>query len=1667
MTSDVIKVSYIETARSVETKPSFGIDINPVGLDKVNKYKIPEAVPGTFYDLFAPATSKKEERLKIEKEKAAEPDGNKKRTRITTGNPKNYYTFKALLKTYLSKFLPELFEGYNLPVSFAFTESSLNSYFYMNGSKLADKVVVKKVGNVFNISLPLFTFNIKTFSDTLKDNVTSATGSEARDEAYRFVSNFWKRKLRSFPVDFYNPTGNIEIDKIVIATEVDSSYPKAKDFYRKYCTGFTLKSKLAGVGKAPVRLALPSPNSSNSSSSGTYPVLNSPKRASLEADTLGYDERVFGTNLVATDFTLFAEVYLPVEEAKFYVQSVQPKEFEILDFVHSWYMSAMSTQGSSAYPTYKHSMVSVREKNKPFEEFAVPTVNKDKIALTKQNNFIYLPNIELIDQYRESMIQATYDHESDSYCFEHNAKALPRNHLIYVDWVNKRVAYTTADAKLKSINLAVLYPVKASNYLKHLHTICNAGAIDIVEGIIAKTKNLGLLPSTINQRTFDVVASGFAQYNRIAMQSAYTDISKYIKGGSFEVAMFKFYDLFFHNVNNPDFVSYNDTKHALHQIDYPFTFVDVLQNPVFKPLADILFQVFVSVFKDDTTILSYINDSKKDVPTSLKELAFLLPFRQIKNYDKILDLTLKDNAPYRDQDNIDINTPINLKNFDGVDVMLRHQGKTFKKLEKQPLIAVIGTAAGGGKTITAVADIMNALGQGYVTAPLVLCPNGLIKDYVNEINYVSKGKINAIPFDTSVFNNYANMGTDDTGNVTWDYTKLKALIDNAPINTIVILGYDVIAGATTNKALNVYGNEVYETYSHLEFFASCQFDGVWCDESHYLKGGESLRVLVNEILIAPIKYKRLLTGTIVPNTLVDLVRQLMLLDPSILGTEMQFRKTFSFDGAISGTFIPADGAIDKIYAVIKQQCTFINVQRKEWAAQLPKLYEYYVESHLTPNQRKVYNILIKQEVDKLEQSLTGEEVDALEDISTSEESDELVERIFDNSIGNLSAVEAFLANPVSVQKNLKEMLTEPEDQLSPKGTDVAEICRTHLSQPEKYPGKILIFCNTHAAVAGIWNALPSDIKEKTIYYSAAKKADFEREFNTNPNKKIMLGVSDSLDTGLNLQIADTIIRVDTVWTPGKLEQGNARINRPNLKSVNEKGERYDPRKANGIHIYYIAVDRTIDVIKIAKLTSKTVTLAKFYNSGGPDSQRYKYIGLDEDGNDITPLRVSFELLRQGLSFDELDTYKKAYEELRSLEHAIYDEYAQMNPEELAPLSVHHNGILEGSKVLRNVPYVAGAGIFNADQLGLVPYLTYKQKWISDNPDEEWNPEGLLIHSEFGDGDVIKETGSTVHLNMNKNGIRLAVSPSKIFVVTKKLTSSLEIRDQLVKTTGLESIDIQLDTYREQVKHKKMERRLEKEKLAEQKRQAKEAIRRKREEEIEERKNKKVKLNPVEVVQDDDTQEDEDEYSNDIEVKLTLFNDMLGLNIISEDPESEIGMFKKYGCILTKPYLAAEIKRKDALETLLDKMQSLLEAGHIYMEQDLWDMWGNIEAEFKQGRSKLLQVSQTPKSEIVHFLMTNFRKVRTPTTIRALPMIVDGKLYMVIDIGSHNSATVNKIRRTVVSGVTWKVHEPELLGLYTNKTAVKNAVTQMKKDGWNITNEKDLSEYFTRTKVKSK
>jgi hypothetical protein len=150
----------------------------------------------------------------------------------------------------------------------------------------------------------------------------------------------------------------------------------------------------------------------------------------------------------------------------------------------------------------------------------------------------------------------------------------------------------------------------------------------------------------------------------------------------------------------------------------------------------------------------------------------------------------------------------------------------------------------------------------------------------------------------------------------------------------------------------------------------------------------------------------------------------------------------------------------------------------------------------------------------------------------------------------LQRIEMFLAAPG--YDELSVALSE-EDKVSPKGKMVAHLTREHIKK--KVPGKILIFTSYRNSATAVYEALPPDLKRAFILYEAGDKYKHRARFESDPSIIGMIGVESSLNTGVNAQFCSRLIRIESVYSPGALEQGESRVNRPMLKG---KDPRTDP-----------------------------------------------------------------------------------------------------------------------------------------------------------------------------------------------------------------------------------------------------------------------------------------------------------------------------------------------------------------------------------------------------------------------------------------------------------------------------------------------------------------------------
>ena len=174
-------------------------------------------------------------------------------------------------------------------------------------------------------------------------------------------------------------------------------------------------------------------------------------------------------------------------------------------------------------------------------------------------------------------------------------------------------------------------------------------------------------------------------------------------------------------------------------------------------------------------------------------------------------------------------------------------------------------------TAMGLVDALDLIQTKKVRRPLFMVPGHLVRNWANEIRKFSKGEVNVfiLTIQTVRRLQLTYKGISDPA-AKPSYVFLKQILEALPPNTVVITNYRFLIIDTEEI---VYGNSIIERFYSAEFLREMGFDGVFCDESHKLKAITAAQSRAAAVVTTSAKYTRLLTGTTVNNTLVDLVGQ--------------------------------------------------------------------------------------------------------------------------------------------------------------------------------------------------------------------------------------------------------------------------------------------------------------------------------------------------------------------------------------------------------------------------------------------------------------------------------------------------------------------------------------------------------------------------------------------------------------------------------------------------------------------------------------------------------------------------------------------------------------------------------------------------------------------------
>lgn len=1353
------------------------------------------------------------------------------------------------------------------------------------------------------------------------------------------------------------------------------------------------------------------------------------------------------------NFYLYATLFIDSQRSTVMCQQPDPKKIDLYD-MNEWAQQWLHYQDSGDASWSMSRLEDIHAMNDGMSKMGVkPKRRTDALGFTvhPEGMLMWIPDgYDKVTEHKADSLAANVDPKTGEFSLRNDrwanlsahfealdaeGEAVPENHtqenrLLYVDWYNNKLAYTNTSGVQSTLDLERCMPLSANHVYRLLQTkIGNYGGDSDTETFMSLMRTLIRTYISNNgttqcQAALDAVTDWGLIFGN---NQRYKDqFESFVTNGDFPDACVVI------NAVMEQAVKYKTADPVSHQpmtTLYPWledNYGDACRLHLVSTDSPVpAFRVLAKVLQAATewaveNLQKYIGS--QSILTSLHALGLSkIIVASFGKVDQIRQADEQQRAVYINASMVDVLAKPTGFPLMAEDRLLQpHQVKCEAYLEPSPQYSILKVQAGGGKTALVLLDIMRSLKKGVVTKPLVMCPDHLVKDYVAEANYFANGRINVICVNGESLNN-------------WGEDKLLRLVDAAPINTVVISSYDFMKSRIQTV---MYGREEINISLNCELMRLMGFDGAWLDESHFLRNVNQRSISVQR-LMAEIPFKRLCTGTLVVDQLTDVANQFALLDPTVFGTKERFIEKYADQmmGGKVGRW--KNGAENEVNRIMSQFCMVVSAQRKEWAALLPPRVEKFHFVPLTEAQRGVYEAILAETLEEIKAK--DPELYRKLTLGDEENADDL-----EGLLGQyLQRLEQFLTSPVRDKAGVVAL--KGGDAKSPKAQEIEKIIRAHFDK--KCAGKILIFTSYVASAETIYESLPPDLKAMCIHYTAGKKFECAERFARDKKMQIMVGVEQSMNTGLNLQMASRLIRVESVWSPGVLEQGESRINRPLLKGavLDADGSLVTQDKRTNIWFDWVIVNKTIDITKIGRLIGKLVSSVKFEN---PNEDKYDKLP------DVPLISMTLQSLKNNSDANEtLAEHLVAFDKMRDVQEVDYNDYRH-NPKinrKFEPLIA--NEPLKGAALLREVPYTSGMELFGADDLGIKTFSAY----CRDNPEAEVDPTGLMIHTEWGDGEVYGVTKNRLKVRLT-GGSKISVGKLAAFIITRKSVSTASIKAQLAKLSGLKQadpielegdgakispVDTDTDDLMETPKARGKKPRVV----------------------VEEPKVKvtpadKKEPDPKKIKQIKVTQPipDSEAGPGEVELWLSVVN---GLYCLSADGNGETGIsvLKPYGFkVWDKKYLSAEVHNARQMDALVEQLISKFEIPAAFATE-----LTNAAELFTKGKSRLLNPDLASKSEFRVFYQSKLKQCG-PNEVKPYVLVQtaydETTLYVLIDMDKCPAAA--KIRTRIrVPGVVWTIEDNWITYFTTSKADIATTMKALKADGIVVTNDDEVKDEYRK------
>lgn len=596
---------------------------------------------------------------------------------------------------------------------------------------------------------------------------------------------------------------------------------------------------------------------------------------------------------------------------------------------------------------------------------------------------------------------------------------------------------------------------------------------------------------------------------------------------------------------------------------------------------------------------------------------------------------------------------VDTNNLKGV---MPHQAKILSTRFAGVADGSLNAAAGAGKTLMILADILYKKEQHPEWKPLIITKSRLVKSFASEINYFTKGKVNVMSIRPRTLRILKKKHKIDT------FEKLLDWVKKLPANTVFLTSYPALRSrAKIYPDLTVPSRVFMQDIALPQFLHIIRllgFEQVQCDESHLIKNMKSLQAQYAYSVMAQATEKVIASGTQTPNTVVDLLGQGFAISPAIYGKHLN---TFKERYNLSSGIVDDDNAA----ALRKRMQRFLQestAYKEDWAFVLPDLKDQLVYTDLTPKQIEFYKGLLEAALIELKDrldgkkpntpekedkpKLDGEEDDDEED--DDEDDDDGMDEDLDEEGKIMQAIDRSLAKVEQFVVSPDTNVDYINSGLNPDGNDLISplvgLVDGYLDRI--YADKTADHSNNKTAIFGINKVASLHImkysrhRAKMVHYTAGNEEAIRR-FKTESDVWILTADSGGLREGENLQMLSYIFDIQAPWSPGDYEQLVSRMYRPDPKGVYNKEFVY----------HYWCNARLpnmpgVNTIKLARMIAKAISTARYKYDRDP-----RWMKVAPRFEDLGLLTMSFDFLINVTPAD-LQPYLDAWEDFVDWETSL-------------------------------------------------------------------------------------------------------------------------------------------------------------------------------------------------------------------------------------------------------------------------------------------------------------------------------------------------------------------------------------------------------------------------------